>query len=29
MSVDRDERALANNEFTVYLGGNGALRFVK
>jgi MYXO-CTERM domain-containing protein len=29
MSVDGDERALANNEFTVILGGNGALRFVK
>ena len=29
LSVDRDERAYANNEFTVYLGGNSALRFVK
>ena len=28
MSVDRDERALANNEFTVYLGGSNPLRFV-
>ena len=29
LSVDRDERAYANNEFTVYLGGQDPLRFVK
>ncbi len=29
MAVGRDERAYANNEFSLYLGGDNALRFLK